>query len=179
MLDEVQTGQGRTGKWFAFQHGSSRPDVVTLAKGLANGIPLGACLARGNAAEVLHAGMHGSTFGGNPFACTVANAVIDAIDAENLVENAAHMGAHLQKLLREDLGGVTSVKEIRGRGMMIGIEIDRPCADLVSMALDRGLLINVTADRVVRLLPPLNMRRDEVEQVATILSETIRAFHNR
>ena len=152
MLDEIQTGMGRTGRWFACQHEAVLPDVMTLAKGLANGIPIGVCLARGEAASVLKAGMHGSTFGGNPFSCAVAFAVVDTIAAEGLLENAAAMGERLKSNIRQGLTGAHEPKSIRGKGMMVGIELDRPCGDLVSMALERGALINVTAERVVRFV---------------------------
>ncbi|MEN9783052.1 MAG: hypothetical protein RJA24_395, partial [Pseudomonadota bacterium] len=165
MLDEVQTGMGRTGKMFAFQHYGVMPDVVTLAKGLGGGVPVGACVARGEAATLFKPGSHGSTFGGNPLACTAALTTIDIIESEDLCKNAAEIGSHIQTSLRRALAETPGVREVRGKGMMIGIELDRPCGDLVKTALEAGLLINVTADNVVRLVPPLVMSRAEADQL--------------
>jgi acetylornithine aminotransferase len=176
MLDEIQTGMGRTGRLFAHQHAEIRPDVMTLAKGLGNGVPIGACLARGPAAEVLGPGSHGSTFGGNPLACRAAQAVLRTIADEHLCERAAEMGAYLQAGLRRALAGLPEVREVRGRGLMIGIELDRPCGDLVGLALEAGLLINVTAERVIRLLPPLILARDQADLLVAELSRLIRDF---
>ncbi|MCU0834627.1 MAG: aspartate aminotransferase family protein [Chromatiaceae bacterium] len=176
MLDEIQTGMGRTGRLFAHQHAEIRPDVMTLAKGLGNGVPIGACLARGPAAEVLGPGSHGSTFGGNPLACRAAQAVLRTIADEHLCERAAEMGAYLQAGLRRALAGLPEVCEVRGRGLMIGIELDRPCGDLVGLALEAGLLINVTAERVIRLLPPLILARDQADLLVAELSRLIRDF---
>jgi acetylornithine aminotransferase len=155
MLDEIQTGMGRTGRLFAFQHTAAMPDVVTLAKGLGNGVPIGACLARGAAAELFGPGSHGSTFGGNPLACRAALAVLDVIENEAVTERAASLGAGMLAGFRARIGHLPGVTEVRGRGLMIGIELDRPCGELVSQALEDGLLINVTNERVIRLLPPL------------------------
>ena len=179
MLDEIQTGMGRTGQWFAWQHSGAMPDVMTLAKGLANGIPIGVCLARGDAAEVLSPGTHGSTFGGNPFSCSVANSVLQVIEEEGLVEHAAAMGERLRNNIETGVFAPERVVEIRGRGMMIGIEMDSPFTDLVSVALERGLLVNVTTERVVRMLPPLNLTEEEVDQVSLRLCDAIKALHNR
>jgi acetylornithine/N-succinyldiaminopimelate aminotransferase len=176
ILDEIQTGVGRTGQWFGFQHGDATPDVMTLAKALGNGMPIGACLARGAAAEVFAPGTHGSTFGGNPLACRAARAVLETMESEGLVANAAAQGRFLLAAFRESLGGVSGVAEVRGRGLMLGIELDRPCGELVVQALDDGLLINVTADRVVRLLPPLILRQAEAVQLVEVLSALIRRF---
>lgn len=176
MLDEVQSGVGRTGKWFAFQHTDILPDVMTLAKGLGSGVPIGACLARGVAAETFTPGKHGSTFGGNPLACTAALTTLEVIEQEGLLANAAEVGAYIRQDLAERLQGVAGVREIRGQGLMIGIELDRPCGDLVRRALERQLLINVTADSVVRLLPPLILKRDEAAVLTETLAELIRAF---
>jgi acetylornithine/N-succinyldiaminopimelate aminotransferase len=161
MLDEIQTGMARTGLPFAHQHSGIQPDVMTLAKGLANGVPIGACLARGAAADVFAPGNHGSTFGGNPLACRAARTVIETLVRERLAGRAAAMGELLLDGFRQRLSGQRGVVEVRGQGLMLGIELDRPCADLVQRALDMGLLINVTADRVIRLLPPLIL--DEVQ----------------
>jgi acetylornithine aminotransferase len=155
MLDEVQTGIGRTGTWFGFQHSGVLPDVMALAKGLGSGMPIGACLARGVAADVFKPGNHGSTFGGNPLACAAALATLDAIESEGLLDNARTQGEAIRQGLREALAGVHGVIDIRGEGMMIGIELDRACGELVGVARDAGVLINVTADRVIRLVPPL------------------------
>jgi acetylornithine aminotransferase len=176
MLDEVQTGVGRTGKWFEFQHTGVTPDVMALAKGLGSGVPIGACLAKGTAAEIFKPGNHGSTFGGNPLACAAALATLQAIEEEGLLDNAWQTGAFIRERLAERLAGVAGLKEIRGLGMMIGIELDRPCGELVARAREQGLLINVTADNVIRLLPPLVMRRAEAEALVDILAPQVRAF---
>jgi acetylornithine aminotransferase len=179
MVDEVQCGLGRTGKWFVYQHAGIVPDVMLLAKGLASGVPIGACLARGAAAEVFKPGTHGSTFGGNPLACSAALATLDAIEEEGLLNNAQVIGGMILSGLRESLGGISGVKEIRGHGLMIGIELDRSCGDLVKLALDAGLLINVTMDTVVRLLPPLIMNESEARQLLSILVPLVRSFLSR
>lgn len=176
MFDEVQTGMGRTGKWFAFQHTGITPDVMTLAKGLGNGVPIGACLARGAAADVFSPGKHGSTFGGNPLCCAASLATLEAIEAEGLMENASRIGGLIRAELSQRLAGETGVKQIRGKGLMIGIELDRPCGDLVKRGLEAGLLINVTADTVVRLLPPLILRNGEAQLLVERLAELIRSF---
>ncbi len=175
MLDEIQTGMGRTGHWFAWQHGDAKPDVLTLAKSLGNGVPIGACLASGKAAGLMQPGSHGTTFGGNPLACRAALAVIDTIEREQLVAHAAQLGRRLLDGFTARLGEVEGVSSIRGLGLMIGIELDRPCAELVGRALDEGLLINVTAERVIRLLPPLIITEKQadmlVEHLGTLVSE--------
>jgi len=176
MVDEVQCGLGRTGRWFVYQHAGIEPDVVLLAKGLASGVPIGACLARGAAAAVFKPGTHGSTFGGNPLACAAALATLEAIEEENLMKNAERVGGLILSGLREGLRGVAGVTEIRGQGLMIGVELDRPCGELVKRALDAGLLINVTMDNVVRLLPPLVMKEREAREVLSILLPLMRDF---
>lgn len=155
MLDEIQCGLGRTGKWFYYQHAGFLPDVVTLAKGLASGVPIGACLAKGAAAEAFKPGNHGSTFGGNPFACAAALTTLEAIEQEKLLDNAVKVGDFIRAALGAALANAKGVVAVRGMGLMLGIELDRPCGELTQRALDAGLLINVTADKVVRLLPPL------------------------
>ena len=155
MIDAVQTGMGRTGHWFGYEADACEPDVVTLAKALGNGVPIGACLARGVAAEVFQPGTHGSTFGGNPLAAAAALAVIDVIEREGLVARAADLGQRMLQGFRARLDGHPAISAIRGQGLMFGIALDRPCGELVTAALAAGLLINVTAERVVRLLPPL------------------------
>ncbi len=176
ILDEIQTGMGRTGRWFAYQHSGIVPDVMTLAKGLGNGVPIGACLARGAAAEVFKPGNHGSTFGGNPLAASAALAVIKTLEQDELLDNAAAMGTLLLQGFRERLGSLAGVLSIRGKGLMLGIELDRPCAELMQRALTRGLLINVTADTVVRLLPPLILDREQAETIVSTVSELIETF---
>lgn len=176
MLDEIQTGIGRTGKWFAFQHSEVMPDVMTLAKGLGSGVPVGACLARGIAAQTFVPGKHGSTFGGSPFACIAALTTLQVMADEGLLGKAAEVGAFIRTDLAERLNGLAGVREIRGQGLMIGIELDRPCGDLVKQALAQKLLINVTSDTVVRLVPPLVMSRQEAAQLTEQLAELIRAF---
>ncbi len=176
MLDEVQTGMGRTGRPFGFQHADILPDVMTLAKALGNGVPIGACLARGEAADLFGPGSHGSTFGGNPLACAAGLAVVSVLEEERLWERAAALGRTLVEGFQDRLGDLDGVVEIRGRGAMVGIELDRPCADLVSQALDEGLLINVTAEKVVRLLPPLVMNPDESRVLLDGLARLIRRF---
>jgi acetylornithine aminotransferase len=174
MLDEVQTGMGRTGRWFAFQHDSAVPDVMTLAKGLANGMPIGACLARGPAADLFHPGAHGSTFGGNLLASRAALAVVRTVESEGLPERAAEQGAYLIAGLRHALAAAACVREVRGKGLMIGIELRQPCGALVERALARGLLINVTAERVIRLLPPLILQRDHADRIIETLAVLVR-----
>lgn len=176
MLDEVQCGIGRSGKWFAFQHSGIVPDVITLAKGLGSGVAIGACLAKGTAAGVFKPGNHASTFGGNPLACTAALTTLEVIEEDDLIRNAMELGDFMRSLFKAQLAGLSDVRQIRGQGLMIGIELSRPCGDLVKEALKRGLLINVTSDKVVRLLPPLVMQRSEAEQVVNILSAIIREF---
>ncbi|RME35095.1 MAG: aspartate aminotransferase family protein [Gammaproteobacteria bacterium] len=179
MLDEVQTGIARTGAWFACQHEGVRPDVMALAKALGNGVPVGACLAAGTARGLLGPGSHGSTFGGNPLVCAAALAVIDTIEREGLVDRAARLGASLLTGFRQRLEGLDGVVAIRGRGLMLGLELDRPCGDLVTMALEAGLLINVTAERVVRLLPPLILSGEEEGFLLETLSSLITDFLRR
>ncbi|WP_024668519.1 aspartate aminotransferase family protein [Pseudomonas syringae] len=174
MLDEIQTGMGRTGKWFAFQYEGIVPDVMTLAKGLGNGVPIGACLARGKAAELFTPGSHGSTFGGNPLACRVGCTVIDIIEQQALVENARVRGQHLLGRLQEVLGGHPQVMQVRGRGLMIGIELREAIPELTRIAAEQhGLLINVTRGKVIRLLPPLVLEAAEVEQIVHGLAASL------
>lgn len=176
MVDEIQTGMGRTGKLFAFQHADITPDVMTLAKALGNGVPIGACLAKGEAAELFGPGNHGSTFGGNPLACAAALAVLESMTESRLWEQANQLGEHLLAGFNTSLAEQAGVTDIRGIGAMIGIELDRPCGELVGRALAQGLLINVTADSVVRLLPPLVMNTEEADQLIRELSELIVQF---
>ena len=176
MIDEVQSGIGRTGKWFAHQWAGITPDVMSLAKGLGSGVPIGACLARGAAAKVFKPGNHGTTFGGGPLVCVAALTTLEVIEKDGLLEHAARMGEVIQGGLKRELAGVAGVKEVRGMGLMIGVELDRPCAAIVKRALDAGLVINVTADKVIRLLPPLVISEAEARQVVSILAPVVRAF---
>jgi acetylornithine aminotransferase len=176
MIDEVQSGIGRTGKWFGYQHAGVHPDVVTLAKGLASGVPIGACLASGKAAGVFGPGNHGTTFGGGPLVCAAGLATLKSIEDDRLMANAAEMGDLIRAGFRDELEGVRGVVDIRGVGLMIGIELDRPCGDLVKQALAHGLLINVTSDKVVRLLPPLVIDAEASREIVRRLSPLIRAF---
>lgn len=176
ILDEVQTGLGRTGKMFAYQHSDILPDIVSLAKALGNGIPIGACLARGKACGLFEPGKHGSTFGGNPFACHVAYTVLRVLQEEGLVAHADRMGQYLLHSLRESLSTKNIVKDVRGKGLMLGVELDRPCRDLLSIGLEKGLLFNVTRESIVRLLPPLIINQDEADQLVDRLTQCVTAF---
>ncbi len=176
MLDEVQTGNGRTGKYFCYQHSGILPDIVTTSKGLGNGVPIGACLASGDAAQLMQPGNHGSTFGGNPLSCAAGLATVNTIIDDGLEQRAAALGDRIMHGLRNALAGVDHVKEIRGMGCMIGIELDKPCKSLFATAMKHGLIINVTADSVIRLLPPLVMTDHEADQLVDILAPLIRDF---
>jgi acetylornithine aminotransferase len=178
MLDEVQCGIGRTGTWFGYQWAGIVPDVVTLAKGLASGVPIGAVLARGRAAGVFGPGNHGTTFGGGPLACRAALETLAIIESDRLMENATARGEQLREGFAKALAGVSGVKAIRGRGLMLGIELDRPCGDLVKQALAARLLINVTQDSVIRLLPPLILSASEADEIVARLAPLVRAFVN-
>jgi len=176
MLDEVQTGNGRTGKFFYYQHSGVQPDVVTTAKGLGNGFPIGACLAYDEASELMQPGNHGSTFGGNPLACSAALAVVNTLEEDKLYQRATAIGDIIMQGLNKELAGLEHVKEIRGQGCMIGIELTKPCKALYTQALEKGLIINVTADSVIRLLPPMIMTDDQAQQVVNILAPLIKDF---
>jgi acetylornithine aminotransferase len=176
MCDEVQCGTGRTGRWFGFQHAGVVPDVATLAKGLGSGVPIGACLTAGRAAGLFKPGNHGSTFGGNPLACTAAMTTLSVIEEEGLLGRAQDLGTRIREDFRRALADVPGVAAIRGDGLMIGIELDRPCGKLVERALEHGLLINVTAERVVRLLPPLILSDKEATHLVDVLAPLIREF---
>jgi acetylornithine aminotransferase len=176
MLDEVQCGIGRTGKWFAHQWAGIVPDVMPLAKGLGSGVPVGAVVCGPRAAEVLQPGNHGTTFGGNALAMRAGIETLRIMEEDHLLENAATVGSALRASLARELGGLSGVVEIRGQGLMLGIELDRPCGELLGQAAEAGLLISVTADRVVRLVPPLILSLAEAEQIATILGGLIRQF---
>ncbi len=176
ILDEVQTGNGRTGKYFSFQHSSVQPDILTTAKGMANGFPMGACLTGGRAFNVLQAGHHGSTFGGSPLACAAGLAVNKAIHEQGLISNAEIQGKKIRQGLQQKLSDITAVQEVRGLGLMIGIELNIPCSAIVDLARERGLIITVQMDRVIRLLPPLIINNDESQLIIDTLSKTIREF---
>lgn len=176
MLDEIQTGNGRSGRMFAYQHTDILPDVVTTAKGLGNGTPIGACLARGTASRLFTAGSHGSTFGGNPLACRAGLAVLETLEGEWLIERAEKLGTQLLQSLRIQLNDCPLIVDIRGLGLMIGIELERPCTELVEQARAQGILINVTAGNVVRLLPPLTLTDIECQQLAGDISTLIQQF---
>ena len=176
ILDEVQTGNGRTGKYFAHQHAGILPDIVTTAKGLANGFPIGVCMARGEAASVLQPGNHGSTFGGNPLACAVALSVIETIEGEKLAQRAEQLGEKMLDSFRKRLSGSNRIQDIRGKGLMLGIELNIPCTELVQQAKEKGILINVTVDKVVRLLPPLIISDEQADQITETISDLINAL---
>jgi acetylornithine/N-succinyldiaminopimelate aminotransferase len=176
MADEVQCGLGRTGQWFVYQHAGISPDVLPLAKGLGGGVAVGACVTGNRAKGVFTPGKHGSTFGGNPLACTAVIATIDAMKEEKLLENASAVGRSIREGLAAGLKGTAGLVEVRGMGLMIGVELDRPCADIISMALESGLVLNVTAESVIRLLPPLVMTEAEGRQLVDILVPVVKAF---
>jgi acetylornithine aminotransferase len=176
MLDEVQAGMGRTGKWFAHQWAGIVPDVMTLAKGLGSGVPVGAVLAHGAAAEVLKPGNHGSTFGGNPLAMRAGVETIRIMEEDRLLDNATAVGAHLKAALQQALGGMAGVNEVRGQGLIIGVELDRPCGALIDRAADAGLLLSVTAERVIRLVPPLILTHAEADEIVALLKPLVQAF---
>jgi len=176
ILDEIQTGMGRTGKWFAYQHNGIVPDIMTLAKSLGNGVPIGACIANNKAADVMKPGSHGSTFGGNPLACAAGLAVIKTIAQENLVERAATVGKLLHDKLVEALASVPGVTEIRGQGLMIGIQLEKPCKQLMAEALQQGLLISVQSEYVIRLLPPLTISDEQIDTITGTLSSLVISF---
>ena len=176
IIDEVQSGIGRTGKWLAHQWANVLPDVMTLAKGLGGGVPIGAVALRGPAAGILKPGHHGTTFGGGPLVCAAALAVLDTLESDGLLEHAHKVGMAMKARLDNELGALAGVKEIRGQGLMIGIELDRPCGELVTKAMHNGLLINVTRDKVVRLLPPLILTTQEADMLLDILIPLIQSF---
>lgn len=176
MLDEIQTGMCRTGEWFAFQHTDIKPDIMTIAKSLGNGMPIGACLAQGKAADVFQPGNHGSTYGGNPLACQTALTVIKVMEDSGIKDRAAQLGIDMLKHFHNSLKDTAGIHEIRGKGLMIGIELTHDCPQLVSMALDQGLLINVTAGNTIRLLPPLIITDSEAEQIVQKVCAVIQQF---
>lgn len=176
MLDEVQAGMGRTGKWFAHQWAGIVPDVMTLAKGLGSGVPVGAVVAHGAAAEVLKPGNHGSTFGGNPLAMRAGVETIRIMEEDALLQNATDVGAHLKAALQRALGATPGVVDVRGQGLMIGVELERPCGVLIDRAAEAGLLLSVTADRVIRLVPALTLTRAEADEIVARLTPLVQAF---
>ena len=176
MIDEVQSGVGRSGKWFAHQWAGITPDVMSLAKGLGSGLPIGACLARGTAADVFKPGNHGTTFGGGPLVSVAALRTLEIMEEEGLLANATKMGAIIKDGFRQALQGVSGVREVRGMGLMLGIELDRPCGDIVKLGLDAGIFTNVTQDSVVRLLPPLIINESEAREIVARLAPVIKVF---
>lgn len=176
MLDEIQSGMGRSGKWFAFQHDGFIPDVMTLAKGLGNGFPVGVCIARGEAAETFHPGNHGTTFGGNPLACRTALEVINVIEQNNLVSRAAELGQRILSGLQASLQGVPQVNEVRGKGLLIGVELNSNCTKLAKQALENGIIINVTNNSVIRILPPLIISDAEADLIVEKISALVKNF---
>ncbi|RRQ24224.1 aspartate aminotransferase family protein [Guyparkeria sp. SCN-R1] len=178
MVDEVQTGIARTGRWFGFQHEAGvLPDVMSLAKGLGNGVPIGACLTAGRATDLFGPGSHGSTFGGNPLVCRAAATVLEVIERDGLVMRAEKLGQSIAGRIRDGLAGLDGFREVRGRGLMIGIELDRPAGELVGRALEQGLLINVTAGSVVRLLPPMILSESQADLIADRVIGVIRDWY--
>lgn len=176
MIDEVQCGMGRTGKWFAHQWAGIQPDVMPLAKGLGSGVPIGAVVAGPKAAGIFGVGNHGTTFGGNPLAMRAGVETIRIMEEEGLLQNAADVGAHLKAALERELGGLPGVKEIRGQGLMIGVELDRPCGALVGRAAEAGLLLSVTADSVIRMVPSLTLTRAEADEIVALLVPLVKAL---
>ncbi|WP_028294806.1 aspartate aminotransferase family protein [Oceanobacter kriegii] len=176
LADEVQTGNGRTGSYFSYQQLGFVPDVVTTAKGLGNGLPIGACMARGKAAEILQPGSHGSTYGGNPLCSAVALAVVNTIESEGLCNNAREMGEYLAAEFRQRLAGNSKLVDIRGRGLMIGLVMSQDCPELVGKALEKGLLINVTAGNVIRLLPALNLNKTDADKIVELVCELVESL---
>jgi len=176
MLDEVQSGNGRTGTYFNYQQSNILPDVVTTAKGLGNGFPIGACLVQGKAANLFGPGNHGSTYGGSPLACATALAVLETLEKEDLYNNASAMGSRILSGFKQRLGDEAYILDIRGKGLMIAVELDRSCTELVALALGKGLLINVTADRVIRLLPPLIISAQEADLLVDGLAKLIKTY---
>ncbi len=176
MLDEIQSGMGRSGKWFAHHYANIHPDVMTVAKALGNGIPIGACLAYGKACNIFGPGKHGSTFGGNPLASAVGCAVIDTMERDHLVDHAHSIGDYFKHQLTSTLKKYPQVVEIRGKGLMIGVELDRPCMDILSIAIKNGLLFNITFNKVIRLLPPLIISKDEIDEIVARLDNSLGEF---
>lgn len=176
ILDEIQTANGRTGSYFCYQQAGIVPDVVTIAKGLGNGVPIGVCLARGKAAEAMGPGNHGSTFGGNPLSCAVGLTVMEEVERLDLANRSAELGDRMMSQFKDRLGGRNNVKDIRGKGLMMGIELDSDCGQLVGQALEKGLLINVTAGSVIRLLPPLIITDEEADQIVDQVCELVEAL---
>jgi len=176
MIDEVQCGMGRTGKWFAHQWAGIKPDVMPLAKGLGSGVPIGAVVAGPKAANLFQPGNHGTTFGGNPLAMRAGIETIRIMEEQKLLENAATVGAHLKSALEREFSRMSGVKEVRGQGLMLGIELDRPCGDILNRACEAGLLLSVTADSVIRLVPPLILTIAEADEIVAILAPIVKAF---
>jgi len=179
IADEIQTGMGRTGKWFCYQHSDIRVDVMTVAKALGNGVPIGACLSRGKACNLFGPGKHGTTFGGNPFVCAVGSTVIDTMKKEELVNHAEKMGTYLLHQLKTVLLKQSGVVDVRGRGLMIGVELLKPCMELTSIGLRHGILFNITANKVIRILPPLIIQEKEADELVARLDRTLMDYFNK
>ena len=177
ILDEVQTGMGRTGKWFCYQHSGVAPDIMTVAKALGNGVPIAACLARGKAINLFGPGKHGSTFGGNPLVCAVGCAVIDVMQRDNIPLHAEKMGNYLQNKLRELMSEIPGIKAVRGKGLMLGVELDKNCLEMPGLALKHKLLINVVSNKVIRILPPLIITEAEADEIVVRLHAAIKDFY--
>jgi len=176
ILDEIQTGVARSGQWFAFQHYNIKPDIMTLAKALGNGVPIGACLAQGEAAQTFQPGSHGTTFGGNPLACRTALAVIDTIEQNGLVDRASRLGERIVNGLKQNLSSLPHVVDIRGKGLLIAVELDSPCKELAQQGLDLGIVINVANESRIRLLPPLILSDDEADMIVDKVSQLVINF---
>lgn len=176
MLDEIQSGMARSGKWFCFQHGNAKPDVMTLAKGLGNGVPIGTCLARGEAADAMQPGNHGTTFGGNPLVCRVGLTVIQTIEQNNLCQRAQQLGDDILAGFRQALKDNALVQDIRGQGLLLGIQLNKPCAELVKKGLENGIVINVAKENTIRLLPPLILSDSEASQIVDKVSDLVNNF---
>jgi len=175
-LDEVQTGIARTGEWFAYQHEGIVPDVLALAKSLGGGMPIGACMTSGKANNVMQVGNHGSTYGGNPLCCHVSEAVLKTIEKNNFCDHAKKLGEYLKNSLKETLTKHKSVVDIRGKGLMIGVELDHPCREIMYTALKHNVLLNVTGVNVIRLVPPIILTQDEADLIVSKLDEIIAEY---
>ena len=178
IVDEVQTGMGRTGKWFSYQHANIKPDIVTCAKGLGNGVPIGACLGNKKASNLFTPGSHGSTFGGNPLVCSVSSKVIDVIEKNKLCKQSENIGNYLINEIKNKVQDLSVVKEVRGKGLMIGIEINIKNSNIVKDCLDKKLILNLTSENVIRLLPPLILKKSEANFIAKTLHQILQGYSN-
>ena len=176
IVDEVQTGMGRTGKWFSYQHANIKPDIVTCAKGLGNGVPIGACLGNKKVSNLFTPGSHGSTFGGNPLVCAVSSKVIDVIEKNKLYKHSENIGKYLINEIKDKVQKLSIVKEIRGKGLMIGIELNIKNSNIVKDCLDKNLILNLTSENVIRLLPPLIIKESEANYIAKTLYQILKGY---